>query len=35
VYEIQSTACNQPSAGDCPNAAPGANYVERRLKVTL
>ena len=35
VYEIQSTACNQPSGGNCPNAAPGANYVERRMKVTI
>lgn len=41
VYEIESTACNQPVAGwtagtvACPGAAPGANYVERRLKVTL
>lgn len=35
VYEIQSTACNQPSGGNCPNPAPGSNYVERRLKVTI
>ncbi|OGA26378.1 MAG: hypothetical protein A3I01_01835 [Betaproteobacteria bacterium RIFCSPLOWO2_02_FULL_65_24] len=35
VYEIQSTACNQPSGGNCPNALPGSNYIERRLKVTL
>jgi len=35
VYEIQSTACNQPSGGNCPNAAPGSNYIERRLKVTI
>jgi MSHA biogenesis protein MshP len=35
VHEIQSTACNQPAAGSCPNASPGTNYVERRLKVTL
>lgn len=35
VYEIQSTACNQPSGGNCPNAAPGNTYVERRIKVAL
>jgi len=35
VYEIRSTACNQPGGGNCPNAAPGILYVERRLKVTL
>ncbi|OGA20131.1 MAG: hypothetical protein A3G25_14520 [Betaproteobacteria bacterium RIFCSPLOWO2_12_FULL_63_13] len=35
VYEIQSTACNQPGGGVCPNAAPGNNYIERRVKVTL
>jgi len=35
VYEIQSTACNQPSGGNCPNPAPGPNYIERRLKVTI
>lgn len=35
VYEIQSTACNQPSGGVCPNASPGNNYIERRMKVTI
>ena len=35
VYEIQSTACNQPGGGNCPNPAPGTNYVERRLRVTI
>jgi MSHA biogenesis protein MshP len=35
VYQIQSTACNQPSGGNCPNAAPGIDYIERRLMVTL
>ena len=35
VYEIQSTACNQPSGGNCPNPAPGSNYIERRLRVTI
>jgi MSHA biogenesis protein MshP len=31
VDQITATACNQPS---CPNAAPGANYVERQIAVT-
>jgi MSHA biogenesis protein MshP len=35
VYEIRSTACNQPLAGNCPNTSPGPNYIERRLKATL
>lgn len=35
VYQIQSTACNQPSGGACPNPSPGPNYIERRVKVTL
>ena len=35
VYEIQSIACSQPSSGNCPNLSPGANYIERRVKVTL
>lgn len=32
VYEIEAIACNRAA---CPAVAPGANYVERRLKVTL
>jgi len=32
VYEIVATACNQPP---CPNGAPAAGYVERRLTATL
>jgi MSHA biogenesis protein MshP len=38
VYEIDSTACNQPLAAEpkCPNTgAPGTTYVERRLKVKI
>ena len=35
VHVIQSTACNQPSGGNCPNTSPGSNYIERRLKVTI
>jgi MSHA biogenesis protein MshP len=32
VYEIVATACNQ---APCPNAAPSAGYIERRLTATL
>jgi MSHA biogenesis protein MshP len=32
---IVSNACNQASAGNCPNAAPGANYVERQVTLTV
>ena len=37
VYTLQSTACNRPAAGACPPAvpAPGADYIERRIEVTL
>lgn len=36
VYQVQATACNQPNGGVCPNTTdPGANYVERQLRVTL
>ena len=28
---IVANACNQPVAGNCPNAAPGANYAERQI----
>ena len=34
IYAIQSTACNLPNAGSCPNtASPGSLYIERRLSV--
>lgn len=32
---ITANACNQPAAGACPNPAPGANYVERELQLTV
>lgn len=37
VFHLLSTACNQPAAGTCPNIAPaaGADYIERRIEVTL
>ena len=31
MCSITSNACNQPSGGSCPNASPGANYVERQI----
>ncbi len=35
VYQLVATACNQPSAGACPNASPTKGYVERQLQATL
>lgn len=35
VYQVLATACNQPVAGNCPNPAPAAGYVERQLSTTL
>jgi len=35
VYQITSTACNQPVGGACSNSAPGSNYVERQLQVSF
>jgi MSHA biogenesis protein MshP len=35
AYQIIATACNQPSAGACPNASPAGGYVERQLQATL
>jgi MSHA biogenesis protein MshP len=35
AFQIVATACNQPSGGACPNAAPGVGYVERQLQATL
>lgn len=35
AYQIIATACNQPSAGACPNASPASGYVERQLQATL
>ena len=35
AYLIVATACNQPSAGNCPNAAPSAGYLERQMQATL
>jgi MSHA biogenesis protein MshP len=32
VDQITATACNQ---SPCPNSAPGANYVERQISVTI
>jgi MSHA biogenesis protein MshP len=35
VFQIVATACNQPSGGSCPNAAPSSGYVERQLQASL
>lgn len=36
VYALQSTACNQPNGGACPNTAnPTSLYIERRLSVAF
>ena len=34
-YRITARACNQPVGGVCPNPAPGANYVERELQISV
>ena len=35
VDTIVANACNQPAAGNCPNPAPGAYYVERQMTMTV
>lgn len=35
IDTIVANACNQPSAGNCPNATPGPNYVERQMTFTV
>lgn len=35
VFSIVATACNQPSAGACPNPAPADGYVERQVQASL
>ena len=35
VDTIVANACNQPNAGACPNAAPGAYYAERQVTITV
>ncbi len=32
---IVANACNQPAGGNCPNNAPGANYVERQVTIMV
>ncbi|TFW22390.1 agglutinin biogenesis protein MshP [Duganella callida] len=34
-FVITSVACNQPSAGICPNPAPGIDYIQRRITAQL
>lgn len=36
LYQVTSIACNQPSAGACPNAAPTlGEYAERQMTATV
>jgi MSHA biogenesis protein MshP len=35
VFTLVATACNQPSGGACPNAAPAAEYVQRQLQASV
>jgi len=35
IDTIIANACNQPLAGNCPNATPGTNYVERQMTFTV
>jgi len=35
AYRITATACNVPLAGQCPNAAAGADYVERTVTALI
>jgi len=35
VFQITATACNQPSGGSCPNAAPANGYVSRQVQATV
>ena len=35
VDTIVANACNRPAGGNCPNAAPGAHYVERQITITV
>jgi MSHA biogenesis protein MshP len=35
VDTVVANACNQPAAGNCPNPAPGVNYSERQITMTV
>lgn len=35
IDTIVANGCNQPVSGNCPNAAPGAYYVERQYSITV
>ena len=36
LHTLTATACNQPSAGTCPNPAPsGIAYVERQIQTSI
>ena len=34
-WTISAVACNSPGASGCPNAAPGPDYVQRRVQAEL
>jgi MSHA biogenesis protein MshP len=35
VFQIVSSACNQPSAGVCPSSGPSTGYVSRELQASF
>lgn len=35
IDTIVANGCNQPAAGNCPNASPGPFYVERQITITV
>lgn len=35
IHRITSTACSQPSGGNCPGIAGSVDYVERQLQVSF
>lgn len=35
IDTIVANGCNQPASGNCPNAVPGAYYVEREYSISV
>ncbi len=35
MFQLVATACNQPSAGSCPAAAPTSGYVDRQVQASI
>jgi MSHA biogenesis protein MshP len=35
MFQLVATACNQPSAGSCPNAAPSTGYIDRQVQASV